>query len=566
MTESTTKNPSWTAGQGTWWLLALVLGLGLRAAHGEALKSTVFEWEADGFISAFEGRGWDAINRVRAPGVGLAMDRLGQALELTEIIHVRWLCVGLSLLMLLAALDLALAASRITGMTRRSVGRTLAWGTTVWAVHPTLIRSAVSPTPELLLGGSLCLLLAGLARCRNGSWLLGLPFFALGAAAAVVIGGSVAAFALVLGLLVFLVPVPRLGPALAGILCIGLAVAVGVFVQRGPERLDREWIPDTAPAHSLLSLTNGPVLTPGEVQFHAEERELDTLHRALESVTTAPPLELGLALASRLANDELGPRRLAPLLLSVSPEPDDENRLSARRGLGLFDLFLRGGLLLFALAVLGIARVKEVQSSWPRAGIVVAGLVFLIVGAATAVGPLAMAPLDLVLIGAAAAGVAGADPGRPWTRRLAFMVGGTLLCTLLITGGVDDRPLDPWIENLSHREQEGQLLAQAMQHGGPASYSSELHACHLLGRAQAPFLRRPWLARAHALQATRLSPESDDAVVALVSAQAECRQYREAASLAESAYRSSPSGSEQSRRMELILDWVVKEQRDAGLR
>jgi len=227
---------------------------------------------------------------------------------------------------------------------------------------------------------------------------------------------------------------------------------------------------------------------------------------------------------------------------------------------------MRGGLLLFALAVLGLTRRKEVTSSWPRAAIAVAGLVLLIVGAATAVGPLALASLDLVLLGSAAAGVAAADPARPWTRRLAFMVGGTLLCTLLITGGVDDKPLDPWLQDMGHHQHEGEQVAVLLQHGGPSNLIDELRACHLLSRPQAPFLRRPRLAMAHALAATMFAPDNDDAVVALISSQAECGLYREAAMLAESAHSAAPSGTEQARRMELMLDWVVKEQRDAGLR
>ncbi len=565
-TEPTVSTPSWTAGQGTWWLLALVLGLGLRAGHAEAMASTALEWEADGFVAALEGRGWDAINRVRAPGIGLTMNRLGESLGLTTILEVRMLCVALSLLALLAALDLALAGSRITGMTRRSVGRTLAWGTTVWALHPTLIRSAVSPTPELLLGGALCLALAGWARCHRGAWILGLPLLALGSASAVVLGGSVVALALVAGLIVYLLPVPRLASALGALLAVGAALALGALAQRGPETLGREWLPDTAPAHSLLALADGRVLTPGEVQFHAEVRELDTMHRAYDAVASAPPLTLAFSLARRLGQDLLGPRRLAPLLQGIVDIPEDDSWLQARRAMGLFDVLLRGGLLLFAFAVLGLAKVKEVRSSWPRAGIVVAALILVLVGAATAVGPLTLASLDLVLLGAAAAGVAGADPSRPWTRRLAFAVGGTLLCTLLITGGVDDRPLDPWMQAMGHSQREGQLLALLLENGGPSSLEEELRACHFLGRAQAPFLRRPRLALLHALAATQFDPENDDAVVALIAAQAECGDYRDAAMLAESAYRAAPPGTEAARRMELMLDWVVKEQRDAGLR
>lgn len=566
MTEPPSTTPSWTAGQATWWLLALVLGVGLRAAHAQSLSATVFEWEADGFVMALEGRSWDAVNRVRAPGLGLTLDRLGESLGMTTILEVRLLCVGLSLLALFAALDLALAASRITGMTRRSVGRALAWGTTVWAVHPTLVRSAVSPTPDLLVGAGLCLALAGLARCRRGSWLVGLPLFALGGALAVVVGGSVVALALVAGLIVYLLPVPRLPAALAAILAVAVALTAGALAQRGPAGMNREWLPDTAPAHSLLALVDAPRLDPSAVPFHAEARELGTLHRAFEALTDAPPLPTALALAKRLGRDLAGPRRLAPLLSAVTSDPLDESWTAARRGLGLFDLLLRGGLLLFAFAVLGLARIQEQRSSWPRAGIVVAALVLLIVGAATAVGPLALASLDLVLLGAAAAGVAGADPARPWTRRLAFIVGGTLLCTLLITGGVDDGPLDPWIETLGHAQKEGEQLALLMEHGGPTGLIGELRACHLLGRAQAPFLRRPQLAMSHALAATVFAPENDDAVVALLSSQAECGLFSAAAMLAEGAYRAAPPGTEQSRRMELMLDWVLKEQRDAGLR
>lgn len=546
-------------------LLAILVGLALRLGHGATLDGWVGEWETDGFVMAYEGRPWDADNRVRAPGHGLLLGRLAESLPDGAQVSVRWLSVGLSLLALLAAFQLVASASRATGMGRRSVARGCAFVATLWAVHPTLIRAAVSPTPESLTGGALCLLVAGLCRLRVRPGLVGWLGLTVGAALSVLVGGSVVALALVIGLLVYLLPVPRVLPALGALSAVVLALAAGWFVQRGPDP-GRPVVPDTAPVHALLALTDTPPPHPNDAPIDADVRAVQTLERAGQALGHADPLALALELARRAGPDLLGPRRLVPLL-----RPGGLALFSGAEGvwvpnvLGLWDVFLRGGLLLFALAVVGMARRKQEHSSWPRAGLMVGLVSLVLLSVAGAVGPLAMAPVDLLLLGAAGGGMAAADPRRPWTRRLAFAVGGVLLCTFLITAGVEDQPLTSWTRQLTHHQDEGALLVDILDDGGPDSALARRRAATLLTWPGAPFLRRPTAALVHALEATKLDPEDGEAVELLIRAQAEVGDFAQAARLAEGA-QAATQDTFQAKTFELLLDWVLKEQRDARVR
>ncbi len=140
--------------------VATAIGLAVRAVYAWAWAADVAEWEADVFVTAWHGRPWEALNRMRAPGGGLAWGRLVEVFELGDILRVRLASVVVSLLALLAAVDLAVQLGRSTEMRKGSWIRAAAWMALVWAVHPTLVAASITPTPELVVGASGCWLLA----------------------------------------------------------------------------------------------------------------------------------------------------------------------------------------------------------------------------------------------------------------------------------------------------------------------------------------------------------------------------------------------------------------------
>lgn len=532
----------------------LVLGVGLRMAHASALEGRVHEWEADGFVQAWEGRPWGAWNRLRPPALGMLLNRANDLYDLPTAGAVRWACVGLSVLGLLAAFELARSLSRHTGLDRRSALQAASWAAAIWAVHPTLIRSAVSPTPELLVGPALCLVLSRLVARRTGGW-VSLAGLALCAALAVVAGGAIVLLAMLACVLVYLLPVPRLPVTLRALSVVAVAAGALWIVQRGPDPT-RTWLPDTAPMHSFMSLIDAPPPHPNDLPTNSDRRELllaDITRRALRDT---PPTDVLREFGLRLRRDALGTARLEPLLTGTTLDAP-----GWQAGLGAFDLFLRGGLLLFACTVLGLLRRRERSSSLPRAGAVVGLLVYLVASVAGAVGPLSLAGFDLVLLGVAAGGVAGTSADRGWTRRLAFLVGGVLLCTFLYTAGMKVEPLSPWIDDAGQLQHEGAMLVDLLDRPEPENPVAELSIANLLMQPGAPLLRQPEAALTHSLQATHLLPTDDASLEVLIRAHVEAASYRDAARLAEAGLGVHPAGSMEAKRMELMLDWVRQEQR-----
>jgi hypothetical protein len=542
---------------GARWLVVLIwlaVGLALRLAHAEGLGDSVFEWEADGFVAGWEGWSWGHWNRMRPPGWSAAFAALVEWLSLPSVRMVRWLCVGLSLVGLLAALELARSVSARTGLGRRSMGSAAAWAAALWALHPTLIRSSVSPTPELLLAPALCLLAAGLVAARSGA--LGWFFALVAASLAVAVGGVVVLAGLVVGLVVYLLPVPPLAPAARAL---GLVVVAGVAfwaLQRGPS-LDRPWVPDVAPVYGALAWLEAPDPHPNDVPSHADRAAMQRIEMLGDALRDAEPVPSLLALGRRVRDDVLGPARLEPLTSAVAASPPPV----VRTVLGWFDIFLRGGSLLFACTVLGLLRQREPTSSLPRAGVVVGLLALLLFASVGAVGPLVMAPFDLLLLGFAAGGVAGTSVSRAWTRRVAFGVGGVLLCTFLFTAGMRWVPLSPWIGTVGQLQTEGSLLVELLDTPDTGDADAEFRTANLMMQARSPFLRLPEAAMTHALQATRLAPTNGAILELMVRAQVENAQYRDAARLAESGLEIHVPGSFEAKRAALLLEWVHQEER-----
>ncbi|MDG2148544.1 MAG: hypothetical protein P8N09_03360 [Planctomycetota bacterium] len=552
-------------------LLALAVGLVLRVGYAESPEVGVGEWEADGFVATWEGRSWGALNRLRPPGLPLVLSQVGKVLPVEGLTDVRLLSVGFSVLGLMAAWLCAGALASISGLKRRSMVRAAGWMTALWAVQPTLLMASVSPTPELLTGITACLLVASLAYARRSAGWLSWLFASSSAAAFLVCGGILAAVALAVGVVVYLMPVPPVGRALAVLCGLALALGAGWFVQRGPD-VERPWSPDGAWTYSGLAMlgTSGP--HPNDIPTHADLRARQTFQTVAEAAQNTEAGTIARLWGGRLIGQLLGARRLEPLALAAGAELElaGDTRASieatsspAVLGLGAFDLFLRGGLLLFALTVIGLLGRGSSTSSWPRAGVVVGTLVWLLMLAVGGIGPVAVAPFDLLLLGVAGAGVVGADPTKVWTRRLAFAVGGVLLGTFLWTAGWRDAPLDRWTTEVGHGNGEGRYLVSVLQDGGPTATDGpgQFSAAHFLSLWNTPLLRMPEAANRHAAEAWKqlISTERGDAALELlVRTLVECHQYADAARLAADFH--SSMGLDDTR-SSLLLHWVQDEQR-----
>jgi len=377
----------------------------------------------------------------------------------------------------------------------------------------------------------------------------------------VVAGGVLAAAALVVGVLVYLVPVPAAGRSLSVLAGLALALGIGWSVQRGPDA-ERAWTPDTAWAYSWRAMLGGAQPHPNDIPSDIDQRADQAVQVAWDATVVTDPLEVARVWMRRLAFDLMGPRRFRPAAEAVGL-PVEEDALSGARVIGVLDLFLRGGLLLFTFTVIGLLRRGAATSSWPRAGVVVGAFVWLLLLAAGAVGPFATAPFDLVLLGVAGAGVVGGDPRKAWTRRLAFAVGGVLLVTLLWTAGWSDRPLDRWLLDVDDIQAESRIAVNLMQDGGPFTGDDHYRVANTLSIWNVPLLRMPEVAEVQAAEAWKaLAPTEagDAACELLVRTLVECRQYVEAAQLAEGFRDASEPGD---RRSELLLHWVQDEERRA---
>lgn len=540
---------------------ALAVGVAARLLWAWVLRDHVAEWESDGFVWAWEGRPFDTLNRMRPAGGPWLLGRLGDLLRVDSILQVRWMAVGLSIVAFLAAVDLAASLARLTGLTRRSGLLAASWMAWVWALDPTLVASSVAPVPETLVGAAACVFLAGLARRVPGPGLFGLLLAALGGAALVSTGGTPCALALLVGLLVFLIPVPRLLPALGAASLVAVALGVGWYVQRGPDA-QRPFLPESGAVDSLLALTSAADRPFSGLAASTDLRDRQDLDTLRERWAEEWP-DVSLGVLERLATEQLGPARFTPLAEALLPHQADGRADPRSAGLvlplGVFDLFLRGGMLLFALTVLGLTR-REGGSGWPRAACGVGLLVWLVALTAGAIGPFAAAPFDLVLLGLAGAGVAGGDPSRPRTRRVAFVLGGVLLCTLFFTGGWGVRPLRTFTTDLTHVHGDGQLLVDVLKDGGPRDAPGHGRAATLLMEADAPLLRIPRAALRHATTSLELAPDAPGANEAYVRALVECGRYAEAARLAEELHTEAGSGDVRSK---AFLSWVQDEQRRA---
>jgi hypothetical protein len=525
-------------------VLWLLLGLGLRVALAWARASGSSEWEADGFVLGWEGRGWADWNRMRPPLFAWVLRGGVVTFGLQSVLAVRLLCVAVSLLCLLAAWELVLALAAWSRAPARRAVLALCWLTGCWALFPTLIVSATSPTPEAFVGGVLCLLVAALLRFRarpgplRWSWLVVTGALALG------VGGLLVALALVVALAVYLAPIPRLAVCLPLLLAAMLAGTAAWFAQRGPDA-SRPWLPDAAPAYALAALAEIPLHLDDTEPVDPDRRVRRVWSLASEELSARRGMDLAGALTNRLLVDHLSPRRFEGLsTVPVLP-------------VGLLDVFLRGGLLLFASATLALSRRSQVSAA-PRAA-AVAGLATLVLAQVVAgVGPFPLASFDWLLLAVGVGGLAGADPARPAPRWIAFTIGGLMMSALGLWAMASGRSPSPWTRQLTHMQSQGRALVDTLADGGPRSAVGHVGAARLMMDPSAPFQRLPSAAVRHAQAALREAPLNEYVLRTVVEAEVANMRLENAEELVRTLV---DSDGLQTRENRLLLGWIQHKRR-----
>ena len=545
--------PARPAGVAAAWLgvpVWIAIGLAVRVWWASRESLAVGEWSARGFVQAWHPTTLADWNRFTPPLAGWLLSRIHEARQLVEVLDVRLAALGLSLAALLMACLLAALLARSTRLPQRSLGRGLCWIAAVWALHPSLVATSVEPTNDGLLGGALCLALCGPALALAGHGMAGWVFLAAGSLAALLAGGVAVALALLVGLIVFLVPIPRLGQWLGVASALLVALALSWQLQ-GLGAEGRLATPDAAPAASLSALMQVEVPGGRELPVHPDVRVREAYSDVAAAYGRADIGHLLAAAFERVLLEQLAPLRFDDLGAWAWP-------------VGLLDLFLRGGALLFAVAVLGRLKPRQ-DSAWPRAGLAVALVLLALSRAVAGLGPWAWAPVDLVLLGVAGAGATGSRPDRQGTRWLAFAAGGLVACSLAIAPALSDRAPSPWTRDLGHPASPGADLVRLLAGGGPTDAAGHVAVAELCMHPQLPSLRMPEVAWQHASRALELSPADDAATGALLRAYVENLRLDEAVSLGEGWHPEDPAWTvrarimpgwarEQSRKLRLELD------------
>ncbi|HZL98714.1 MAG TPA: hypothetical protein VFD43_00550, partial [Planctomycetota bacterium] len=197
----------------------------------------------------------------------------------------------------------------------------------------------------------------------------------------------------------------------------------------------------------------------------------------------------------------------------------------------------------------------------PRLALATAGAVWLLGVSAGATGPLALSGVAVCGLPWAVVALCG-EPSRGATRwRWAAAAGGLVLAAVALQPLPEDRPPSRWLEELTQHHGQGRRLV-AWLAAGPLSGPEHAEVAQVLIDPAAPFLRRPWLARAHALAALAQQPADDDVVAVLVRAEADCLRFDQAEDLAETMLDDDGQLSVRGR---MLADWVRDKARRARL-
>jgi hypothetical protein len=511
-TTSTRRSAAWLAV----WLLA---GLGLRLALAWAERGSAREWEAEGFVRAWEGWRFGDLNLMRPVGFTALLGLIGRLVGAGDVLALRLACIGLSLVSLASGFCLVAVVLRSTRLAQYSAWTGCAWLTAIWALSPTLVEVGVRPLPELVLGSALCLLLAAAAAWGQRPGLLRWVLLAAALAAVLLLGGLIVGLALLAAVLVYLAPVPRLPVALAVVLAVLAAGSCAWLAQTGPGAA-RRWSPDAAPAWGFAALTNTRFALDDSLPIDPQRREAFVLAQALREAREQGALRVASEFGRRLVVEQIGPARLEHL---------DRPALPA----SLLDAFLRGGALLFAVATLALLRRGD-EASLPRAAIVTGVLVLGLLAVAGATSPFALGPFDLLIAALGAVGVAGSQREGARTRWLGFGVGGAMMAALVVTAALTHQEPSDWSRQLRHESQQGERLVALLGDGGPQDASGHMQAVLLLADPAAPFQRLPEAARRHAEAGVALAPDDPQVLLALVQAELENLDFERARALVSS--------------------------------
>lgn len=542
-------------------LVALAVGVALRVGYAFELRSFALGWEADAFVRAWAGRPWDALNRIRPPGAAWLHHRVGELLGGgVDVLTLRLMAVGVSLAAWIACVELAATMSRSSRIARRSVLAATAFVTWIWALHPTIVAASVRPDHVVLLGGSLCVAVSGALKIHQERFVLGWVQFAAGLAAAVLSGGIIVAIATTVGVVWSLLPVPRLPVAARVLSAVAVAFALGWLAQRGPTtEPPRPWMPDTAGLHGAMALVEAPVVAFDPAEIDPDVREQERFEMFTLALRNTPSIETLRTLIDRWVRDLHGPARFEGLPASWPAW--------AALVVALLEGLLRGGVLLFAVATLTATPLTS-DSAWPRAGAVVAALLFGVLTTVTLTGPFDLAALDLVLVGVAGAGMAGIDPARPGARRTFFVVGGALACIFPLLAWHSDEPPSRWVLEGHARQGESSALVQqyglVREPGDDAGLGALQAATMHLMHHRLPFVRLPEPALELAWRQHDRAPDDIEAINLLVRALLENRRIDEARDVANDSVLMTRAQDGRARMMQDLVEHVERMLRERG--
>ncbi|GJM20236.1 MAG: hypothetical protein DHS20C15_01510 [Planctomycetota bacterium] len=555
--------PPAAARGGPWlgFVIVLALGVGLRVLLATTADDPAMPaapaWETESLLLSLEAPDWPAMNGMRPAGLLGLHDRVAELSSIGSRDEARMLGFGLSLLSLVSMVFGAWFLSARLGFTRRRLLPLVGGVTLLWALHPSSLLAARAPSAEAWMAAAAPLALLGCAAAASRRPWLGALVLGLCLGVVLALGGMLWGAAVAAGGLAFLLPIPRPASALRVLLV--AFVAGGVWA--ASEGVDGERVglgPDAAWGYVALDW-----LAPDHARFQdmpwaLEKRHAEVRHLALEAAQTRGTLSWLGELPGRVLRLGFSPARLQVLAQQAAALTEPELVTPIRRSLGVLDVLWRGGCLLFACTVLGLFRGVGESSAWPRVAMAVAVCSLALVCAALASSPLALLPFDVLLIATAGAGFAGAQENGGWTRRIAFVLGGLLLLSFCYVCGLEDASSNDELWHRGERFDQGPRLLALLEQPGESSLDDELWIGSLYLEDSTPFLRQPELAKAHAVEATHLDPESELTISLLVRAMAAHGDYKEAAGMALDAYEAT---GRFSKRLMVLLHWVQDEMR-----
>lgn len=528
-------------------------GVALRLMLAQRLDSAA-EWESDTCLWAWADADTRALaSGCRPAGLQSLWAVLGGVTSTPSLAALRVGAVGLSVAAWACAWWLALALLQWRGASPRAISRARLVLSVAWAASPTLLGAGPRFVPELISGGLLCLVAGAAVRVRLepslGRW-LGL---CIASAVAVSVGGVGVAFALCVGLGVFLLCLPRFSVALTA-LAVFLVAAVGAVAFARAQDDSRPWRPDSGPAYAVAALVGAPVILDDRESGLPEVRS-DAVWRQCGRTIAAQPVSETLM--------QLGGRARS----LIAPDRFSETTGGLRTAIGAVDALVTGALLLLGLLTL-FRRAGSQSATGSRALTSLAGgtalLAWSVASIAGATGPFALGGVLLVLLALATVELSTGDhPPRRlrWQLALSVLLGsGLTWFALRPPSGAP--PPSQWLDDLTQIRGQGRRLTALLAAPEPLSAVDHRQFAQLLIDPAAPFLRRPLLAREHAIAAVAEQPNDEETLMLLARTQVDCLEFDAAEDLAASLIDDLGQTSLNGR---VLRDWVRSKEHRARL-